>query len=121
MSTEDQDYKVITTPASKVEVKIRNYVTGADEEAIMLLYTQASKTIVEGSGKDSKQHTEIDTSVEINVNRCKIERFVVAVAGKTENTTGTVFEMRSKDFKAVLDAVNEITKDITLGDTEKKT
>ncbi len=134
MSAEDQDYKTITTPGqtgkpdTKHQVKIRNYTTGTDEEAIVDLLMGANTTTVESTGqKDSagkeiqKRVSVVDSSVTMKYNRLLIERFVIDVNGKTDDVVKAVLEMRRPDYKAVLDFLTELTKDIGgLGADEKK-
>ncbi len=134
MSAEDQDYKTITTPGqtgkpdTKHQVKIRNYTTGTDEEAIMELLMGANTTTVEstgqkdGAGNDIQKRTSVvDSSVTIRYNRLLIERFVIDVDGKSDNIVQAVLDMRRPDYKTVLDHLTKLTKDIGgLGTDEKK-
>lgn len=117
----DQDYKTLETKAEKHTVKVRNYVTGADEEAIMDVTTAAMRTIVKGEGADAKSETEVDAGMTQKLNRLKVERFVIDIDGSEDNVVGRFFGMRREDCKIVYDFLNNLTKDVGAdADTKKK-
>lgn len=120
-ATEDQDYKILTTPEKKHQVKVRTYTTGADEEAITEVITSSTKTRVEGEGADAKTSTDVDATLATRLVRLKIERFVSEVDGKTEGTTQLVFDMRTADYKHVVKFVEDLTAKLGgLSPQEKK-
>lgn len=120
MSTDDQDYKVLTTPEKKHQVKVRTYTTGADEEAITEVITSSTKTRVEGEGKDAKTFTDVDAGLANRLKRVKVERFVEEVDGKAEGATEAVFNMRTADYKHVIDFVEGLTKNLGGLSTQEK-
>lgn len=128
MSTEDQDYKLLTTKVGKQQVKVRNYTTGADEEAIMELLMSANVTTVETTGardehgkEINKRVSTIDATVQVKYVRLLLERFVVEVDGKTEGVVPQVYEMRRDDFTLILEFVKKLTADIGgLDEAQKK-
>lgn len=122
--SEDQDYKVLKTPEKKVEVKVRNYTTGADEEALLEVVTKASDTTVEGEGPDAKKSTKVDSGVVNELTRLKVSRFVVSVNGVEEGRVEAVYKLRTADYRYVVKFLDELTKDLIEGfgleDEEKK-
>jgi len=128
MADQDQDYKVINTPKGKAAVKVRNYTTGADEEAIMDVLMGANTTTVESTGeKDAagneiqKRVSKIDATVQNKYDRLLLERFVISVNDNEQDAVKTIYGMRSEDFHAVLDYVRKLTKNIGgLDEAQKK-
>jgi hypothetical protein len=128
MSETDQDYKVLNTPNSKQQVKVRNYTTGTDEEAIMDLLMGANTTTVESTGEKGADGKElqirksvIDATIQTKYNRLLLDRFVVEVDGDAKDAVQRVFDMRRPDYKHVLDFITKLTADIGgLNEQEKK-
>lgn len=118
--TTDQDYKVLKTPEKGHDVKVRNYTTGADEEAITDVITTSTKTRVEGEGDNAKTFTDVDVSLTTRLTRLKVERFVISVDGKEEGKTQAIFDMRSKDYKHVIDYLEKLTKGLGGLDAQEK-
>ena len=121
MPTAEQDYKVLETKEEKHTVKVRNYVTGADEEAIMDVTTGAMRTIVEGEGADAKSRTEVDAGMSQKLNRTKVERFVIAIDDNEDDVVNRFYNLRRSDCKIVYDFLDTLSKDVGANpDTKKK-
>lgn len=129
MPIEDQDYKVITTPVKKQVVKIRNYITGADDEAINDILLNASTTVISADGtrddknkEIQKRETKIDNLVELKYVRLLLTRFVIDVDGVTTGAVDAIYAMRKEDYDVIVKELKELTKSIGgLDTTEKKT
>lgn len=121
--SDETDYQIIETDESdKHSVKIRTYVTGADEEAITKATTDGMQVTVEDAGKGAATNTKVDAGIQLKVDRVKVGRFVVSVDGDERGCVEKVYALRKIAFHQVLDAINEVTKEVvtTESDTKKK-
>lgn len=112
--SDEQDTHVIKTKVKEHTIVLRNYITGADEEAIMQVTTAAMKTIVSGEGVNATSTTEVDAGMTTKLDRLKVQRFVQEFDGETNPTEveRLVFDLRREDFNLVRDYLNKLTADI---------
>lgn len=106
------DYKSITPKISKQPVKYRNYVTGADEEAIKEIILSASTITVEVVDGKQQRHIKVDATAGLKQERVLIERFVTEVNGSTAGMVEAIYNMRREDKKEIIDELNKLIKPI---------
>lgn len=105
--------KKITTPITKVEIEIKEWITGADAEYI-------SEAILEGVKIKTEKNTanldKFNMSALAEQTHREIEKFVVSVNGVKENILKTVMELPESDYEFVKEAIAKIREE----DTKKK-
>lgn len=115
----DQDYKTVETANKKHQVKIRSYITRADEEAVTELYTAAADVNIDivddEKGKPQQNRkVKVDLSVEGRVTRLKVSRFVVDIDGSTADMAERLYNLPSGESKPVFDFIETLTKQLNL-------
>lgn len=114
----NQDEITIKLPVSGKSVVLRNYVTGADEEALTEVSAEFTEILVD---ENNKQSTKINLVVSNRIAEVKLARWVKSVEGEdgdSHKLVEAVRQMRNEDYKFVLAAIDKITAEIE--PTQKK-
>jgi hypothetical protein len=103
----DRPTKKIITPFHQIEVIIKEWMTGREEEYVQEpLIAAASVKMGVGQIPEASINTPAVTDSEHRL----IETMVVSVAGKTEGVLNAVLDMHKDDKKFVLDAIDNQLK-----------
>lgn len=116
-----QETVEIKLPVSGKVVVLRGYITGRIEQAIESVYLEDSKINTEaehdlskgqrhGKAEKVKQTTSMDAKVGQKAQNKALELIVISVDGEKENVVDLVLDLPTKDYRAVVDKVNEITE-----------
>lgn len=101
--------KDITTPRNGHVVTLKEWITGRDMEYINAVYLAGTKVKPTANGSMEFGAIDIgDKSTEAT--HRAIEKWVVAVDGVKENILDDVLDMHEVDTKAVLSAIDELSK-----------
>lgn len=111
---DEQDYKIIETKANKHRVKIRNYTTGADQEALSEEGADNMTTVNRVVDGKIVPETEINNALYDRLNRVKIARLVKEVDGRTEDMAARLYEFKTPDFDEVMKYIDDLTYAITM-------
>lgn len=87
----------ITTPKTKTEVVVKDYITGFDDQAIKKIYQDANKS---GNGIGSSDIQKADKTA--------IECAVISIGGNTETIMDHVLGLPLVDAKFIADHVEGI-------------
>lgn len=115
--------KVIKTK-SGVEVKYREFVTGADKEAFdEEIASNTDITVTVGADSRQSQQIKVDARAQIKLNKIMVERFIEEVAGVAvsgEEARLKLLELPADDYQQVIDALAKLTNSIGLDAAQKK-
>lgn len=105
----------VTTPLGKVEVELKDFISGFDDEAIESIYTRGRHKITpqdpSNPGAAPANDLEIDGSSIQDAEREGVRRVVVSVDGKTgtmDEIIDMVYNMRKEDTQFVKKAVDAV-------------
>lgn len=96
--------KKIVTPKSGVEVEIKDWITGQDAEYI-------DQALMDGVEIQPDMARKTATAKKFNMGAIKelahreIEKFVVSVAGATENVVTAVLDLPEEDYNFICDEI----------------
>lgn len=106
----------ITTP-SGVIIEIYSYLTGREARELQKIFLKHAK--FEGSpdehGKTGEKRTKVvdfDASAISEAEETALRFLVHSVNGETLNATDKVEELKADDYRAVVKAINGVTKDV---------
>lgn len=94
----------IVTPIGKVKVVLKDWITGKDSQAIDSAMFAGVGTSVDGK----KLQPKLSDSMIADQENASIKAVVVSVDGKEDNVVESVLNMRSADYKFVLEAVDKV-------------
>lgn len=111
--------KKITTPQSKVEIEIKDWITGAEAEYIDDVLLSGIDIQPEISGKSGKVTTgKFNTGVVTEQIHREIEKFVVSVEGHTEKILEKVGRLPEDDYAFVITEISKRRKKKVLGSAD---
>lgn len=100
--------KIIITPFGKVEIILKEWITGKEKKQIEKPFRRLKMTV--DSAGVGKGEMDAGTASEESI-KIAIETVVVSVGGKTENVYDQIGAMRQCDYKFILDEVDKVVKD----------
>jgi len=100
--------KKIITPQAKVEIEIKDWITGAEAEYIDNVLLSGVEIKPEASGKISTGKFDTDVITE-QIHR-EIEKFIVSVGGLTEKVFDEVGKLPEEDYAFVIAEISKRRK-----------
>jgi len=91
---------------SGITLVIKEYSTGRESNEMQNIYLSSAKISVVGN---TPKIDGFDPKAEEQVIKKMIELLVVSVDGVTENVVDAVLDMRTSDYDAVVEKLNEVT------------
>lgn len=105
----------ITTPFGKIEVELKDFISGFDDEAIESIYTRGRHKITpqdpSNPTKAPANDLEIDGASIQDAEREGVKRVVVSVggvAGSQDENLDAIYNMRKEDTQFVKKAVDKV-------------
>ena len=95
--------KEITTPAGKVKVVLKAFITGRDMRALKDIYLKVGKVDATGT-----TITDIDPEMANQAENKSLELVVQSVNGEAEGVVEKILDMPSEDYTFIMEAVNEV-------------
>lgn len=91
--------KEFTTPVAQAKVVIKDWITGADSEAIEeALYTGIDATPDKAQGA---KFGKFDTKALTAQAHCEIEKYIVSVNGQTKDILAEILSLPEEDYEAI--------------------
>lgn len=102
------DTKTIKTPIDKIEVVLKEYITGRDKRAIKGIMLGGMQLQLENGGTKSNINAG---DITVKTENKAIETIVISVGGDTENVLDKILDLKGKDYDYVIDEINKVTSD----------
>lgn len=108
-----RETKEIITPIGKNKIVIKTWLTGGESEQIQNVFLSAQEI-----SASNPTEFKLKGSTISEANHKAVESVVVSVDGKTNDILKTVLDLRSEDYRFIVEKINEIIK--TAPSAEKK-
>ena len=95
----------ITTPINKVEVELKDWITGRDEQDIQRPITSVKLQIgIKGAGVG-----EIDVGKAMEESKnIAVQKVVISADGKTGDILNAILDMHKQDYQFVMNEVDKV-------------
>lgn len=106
----------VVTPIGKAKVVLKDWITGKDSQAIDSAMFAGVGTSVDGK----KLQPKLSDTMIADQENASIKAVVLSVDGNSENVVEAVLNMRSADYKFVLDQVDKVINEDGIDEKKAK-